>query len=211
MQEWLFNISCAAIGIMIMSSVVIVYAADKQDVNYLPVVEEILSSNLEPEKAFSLQTKELIQLSEHIEQEEQEEVKALPVFTYNGEWSDKDIYLLAKLAMAEAESGSTQCKTLVILSVLNRVKSDSFPDSIQAVIFQCDAEKNVYQFSCISNGRWDKVEPNQDCYEAVSVVKNLEYDYSDGALYFESCEEKENWHSRNLDFLYQCDELRFYK
>lgn len=209
MQKWLFNISCAAISIMIMSSVVIVFASDKQDVNYLPVMEEVKVSNLETEKVFPLQTKELIQLSEHIEKEEQE-AKALPVFTYSGEWSDKDIYLLAKIAMAEAESCSTQCKTLVILSVLNRVKSDLFPDSIQAVIYQCNAESNAYQFSCISNGRWDKVEPNQDCYEAVSVVKNLEYDYSGGALYFESCEE-ENWHSRNLNFLYQCDELRFYK
>lgn len=211
MHKWLFNISCAAIGIMIMCSVVIVFVADKQDVNDLPVVEVVQVPTLETEKAFSLQTKELIQLSKHIEQEEQNEVKVLPVFTFSGEWSDTDIYFLAKIAMAEAESGSIRCKTLVILSVLNRVKSDSFPNTIQAVIYQCDAESNVYQFSCISNGRWDKVEPNQDCYDAVSIVRNLEYDYSDGALYFESCEEKENWHSRNLDFLYQCDELRFYK
>ena len=43
------------------------------------------------------------------------------------------------------------------------------------------------------------------------MVLATEYDYSDGALYFESCAEEENWHSKNLEFLYQSEDLRFYK
>lgn len=63
----------------------------------------------------------------------------------------------------------------------------------------------------VINGRFDKVEPDADCWEAVQVVMEAQYDYSDGALYFESCDDADNWHSRNLDYLYQCGNHKFYK
>lgn len=128
-----------------------------------------------------------------------------PKFTYSRDWDYEDSYLLAKIAMAEAESCNTQTKTLVIMCVLNRVCSDEFPDTIEEVIFQEN------QFSPISDGRWDRVEPNEDCYEAVKIVMEAKYDYSGGALYFESCADKDNWHSRNLEFLYESEGIRFYK
>ena len=137
--------------------------------------------------------------------QKQEAKTYYPEFKYNKDWSENESYLLAKIAMAEAEGCSTQTKTLVIMCVLNRVESDKFPNTIDEVIFQ----KN--QFSPISNGRWDKVEPNEDCYEAVKVVMEAKYDYSDGALYFESCASKDNWHSRNLEYLCESDGVRFYK
>ena len=107
--------------------------------------------------------------------------------------------------MAEAEGESIQGKTLVILVVLNRVHNADFPNTIQDVIF----EEN--QFTPVINGRFDKVEPDADCWEAVQVVMEAQYDYSDGALYFESCDDADNWHSRNLDYLYQCGNHKFYK
>lgn len=141
------------------------------------------------------------------ESEELSEVKAdcYPEFTYSKDWSEEESYLLAKIAMAEAEGCSTQIKTLIIMCVLNRVESDEFPDTIEEVIFQ----KN--QFSPISNGRWDRVEPNEDCYEAVRIVMEAEHDYSEGAMYFENCANEDNWHSRNLEFLYKLEGIRFYK
>ena len=129
---------------------------------------------------------------------------------YDKEFTEDDKYLLAKIAMAEAESQNIQTKTLVIMSVLNRVESDDFPDSILEVIFQNNGK--TYQYSPVMQGdRWWTTEPDEDCYEAVEVVLATEYDYSDGALYFESCAEEENWHSKNLEFLYQSEDLRFYK
>lgn len=128
-----------------------------------------------------------------------------PEFTYSKDWSEEENYLLAKIAMAEAEGCNTQTKALIIMCVLNRVESDEFPNTIKEVIFQ----KN--QFSPIDNGRWDRVEPNKDCYEAVKAVAEAKYDYSGGATYFESCENEDNWHSRNLEFLYKSEEMRFYK
>lgn len=132
-----------------------------------------------------------------------------PAFAYSRDWNSNDCYLLARIAMAEAESESIQAKTLVILTVLNRVQSEDFPNSIEEVIFQC--RKGTYQFSCIGNGRWDRVEPDEECWEAVRVVQEAEYDYSGGCLYFESSTKEDNWHSRNLEYLYQCDSLRFYR
>ena len=93
--------------------------------------------------------------------------------------------------------------------MLNRVLSEEFPDNIHDVIFE--KSNGVYQFSCIGNGRWDAVEPNEDCFEAVSVVQSAACDYSDGALYFETWSDEDNWHSRNLEFLYQSGNIRFYR
>ena len=133
------------------------------------------------------------------------EVDYYPEFTYSKDWSEEESYLLAKIAMAEAEGCNTQTKTLIIMCVLNRVWSDEFPDTIKEVIFQ----KN--QFSPINDGRWDRVEPKEDCYEAVKAVMEAKYDYSGGATYFESCSNEDNWHSRNLEFLYESQGIRFYK
>ena len=139
------------------------------------------------------------------EESSEVEVDYYPEFIYSKDWSAKESYLLAKIAMAEAEGCNTQTKTLIIMCVLNRVWSDEFPDTIEEVIFQ----KN--QFSPIDNGRWDRVEPNEDCYEAVKVVMEAKYDYSGGATYFENCADEDNWHSRNLEFLYESEGIRFYK
>ena len=123
--------------------------------------------------------------------------------------SEDDSYLLARIAMAEAEGCSIQTKVYVILTVLNRVESEYFPDTIKDVIFE--KSNGVYQFTPICDGRWDRVEPNEECWEAVRIVKLLEYDLTKGALFFESCEDEDNWHSRNLEFLLEKDGVRFYK
>lgn len=148
----------------------------------------------------------LITFEPQTEEESSEiEVDYYPEFTYSKDWSAKESYLLARIAMAEAEGCNTQTKTLIIMCVLNRVWSDEFPDTIEEVIFQEN------QFSPIDNGRWDRVEPNEDCYEAVKVVMEAKYDYSGGATYFENCADEDNWHSRNLEFLYESEGIRFYK
>ena len=148
----------------------------------------------------------LVTFEPQTEEESSEiEVDYYPEFTYSKDWSAKESYLLARIAMAEAEGCNTQTKTLIIMCVLNRVWSDEFPDTIEEVIFQEN------QFSPIDNGRWDRVEPNEDCYEAVKVVMEAKYDYSGGATYCENCADEDNWHSRNLEFLYESEGIRFYK
>jgi len=115
----------------------------------------------------------------------------------------EDAYLLAKIAMAEAEDQDTKGKALVIRVVLNRAQDDTFPNSIKAVIYQ------PRQFSPITNGRFDRVEPDDDCWEALRMVEIDHWDESMGALYFES-KSTSKWHRDNLKFLFQYGDHYFY-
>lgn len=126
------------------------------------------------------------------------------------DWDSEDAYLLAKIAMAEAESEGVEGKALVMLVVLNRVWSDDFPDTIEEVIFE-RTSAGGWQFSPMQDGgRWYTTEPDQECYEALELIQIEKWDESQGALYFES-EGKSNWHRENLEFLFQYGNHYFYK
>ena len=114
------------------------------------------------------------------------------------DWDADETYILAKIAMAEAEGEDTEGKALVILIVLNRVWSPQFPGTIEEVI----TEKNA--FSSYSNGRYDMVEPDKDCWAALELVQIEHWDGSRGALYFEKTPDpgESTWHSRNLEMLF---------
>lgn len=120
------------------------------------------------------------------------------------DWGADDAYLLEKIAMAEAEGEDTEGKALVMLVVLNRVWSDEFPGTIHDVIYEDG------QFTPIDNGRFDAVEPDEDCRKAMDLITKGQWDESDGALYFESAG-GDNWHSRNLEFLFQHGNHYFYR
>lgn len=119
------------------------------------------------------------------------------------DWSAEESYLLVKIAMAEAESEDTEGKALVMLVVINRVWDDEFPDTIEEVIYQ------LGQFSSITNGRFDKVEPDADCWAALDLIMLEKWDESMGATYFESKSES-TWHSKHLRFLFQHGNHYFY-
>ena len=118
-------------------------------------------------------------------------------------WSDEEAYLLAKLAMAEAEGEDKTGKALVILTVLNRVESDRFPNTVSKVIYQKNA------FTPVWNGRFDSVEPNAECWTALAMVERG-WDGSQGALYFERTTAASTWHSRNLTKLFEWGNHTFY-
>ena len=125
------------------------------------------------------------------------------------EWSTYETYILAKLAMAEAESEGVEGKALVMLVVLNRVWSDRFPNTIEEVIFQRTGNGG-WQFSPLQEGgRWYTTEPDQECREALELIQVEKWDESQGALYFESAG-KSDWHRRNLEFLFQYGNHYFY-
>lgn len=139
-----------------------------------------------------------------------QEISTHPEFIYSLDISEQDKYLLAKINECEAGNQNIRTRELVILVVLNRVKSDDFPDTIEEVIKE--NHNGVYQFSpLMQGGNWYNTEPTEEAYKAVDNVLNSMYDYSGGALYFESCEDEDNWHSRNLEFLYKSGDMRFYK
>lgn len=123
---------------------------------------------------------------------------------HSRDWDGEDSRILLKIAMAEAEGESVEGKALVMLVVLNRVWSEAFPDSIEAVVFQEN------QFSPVAEGgRYWTTEPDAGCYEALELVMDG-WDESQGALYFESTG-KDGWHSRNLEYLFEYGGHKFYK
>lgn len=136
--------------------------------------------------------------------EPEQPVRALQVTT-------QERYELAKLLMCEAEGESSITKALIAFVVINRVESNQFPDNIHDVIFE--EYNGVYQFSpLLPGGSWNEKEPNEDCYRVVDmiIIGDIE-DTSDDALYFEACSDTDNWHSQNLEYLFDSDNTRFYR
>ena len=126
--------------------------------------------------------------------------------TRSGSGNSYNEYLLARIAMAEAEGESIEGKAMVIRVVLNRKESSAFPDTIEGVIFEDG------QFTPVENGRFERVEPDAECWAALNMVLIDEWDESEGALYFEAIYNgEETWHSENLEYIKTVGNHNFYR
>ena len=112
--------------------------------------------------------------------------------------------MLLGIGMAEAGVESVECIACVMRVVLNRVEAGGFPNDVYGVLHQQN------QFTTVLYGTYGTECPNEKCYEALALVKSG-FDNSQGALYFESFADPDNWHSRNFEFLFKLDTTRFYK
>ena len=65
-------------------------------------------------------------------------------------YSEEDVYWLSRIVHAEAEGESYEGKVAVANCVLNRVKSNDFPNSVYSVIFD---RKYGVQYQPTANGR----------------------------------------------------------
>lgn len=118
--------------------------------------------------------------------------------------SEEDKELLLKIAMAErGDTGCKECMALVICTVLNRVESDRFADTVRGVLYSVD------QFTPVSDGSFAKAEPDEICREALEMVVGG-WNESQGSLFYEWCK-GESWHSQNLKLLFQHCDTRFYQ
>ncbi|MFA7637132.1 MAG: cell wall hydrolase [Monoglobales bacterium] len=93
-------------------------------------------------------------------------------------YTNDEIYWLAKIISCESASEPLKGKIAVGNVVLNRVKSDEYPDTIYSVIFD---KENGYQFQPVANGSINN-EPVQEaylaaklCLEGVNVVEDCMY------------------------------------
>ncbi len=96
---------------------------------------------------------------------------------------DEEIYqgelqLLACVVYAEAGNQDMTGKRLVAGTILNRVDSAAYPDTITEVVYQQG------QFSCVNDGNLDKAFWNvtADCFKAVTA--ELAQRTDDSILYF---------------------------
>lgn len=90
--------------------------------------------------------------------------------------SKDDMELIALITMAEAEGESERGKRLVISTILNRLDSEYFPDSVEEVIYQPG------QFSSVWNGRIDKCHVQSDIYQLVK--EEIKFRTDDEVIFF---------------------------
>ena len=108
-----------------------------------PIAETVVSTSETPEEAFIFSTEESESTEvETVEETPKESEINLRII------SEEEFELLALVAMAEAEDESELGKRLVIDTVLNRVDSPYFPDTITDVIYQ------KHQFTSMWNCRY---------------------------------------------------------
>jgi len=146
-------------------------------------------------------------------------LESYPEITYDRNWTDYEKECLAKIVMAEAEGDSLYVKTLIAFTVINRVQSkgQGFPDTIEEVILQhreLDMYTTIYQYehARMPGGRYHWITPDENAWKAVEIVQNTKYDFSNGALYYESNSNVEDsWSARNLELILEVDSTRFYK
>lgn len=122
--------------------------------------------------------------------------------------SDDDYQVLLRIVQAEAGVCDEKGKILVANVVLNRVKSQEFPDSVRSVVYEPS------QFSSVSDGSINSVKVTEETKECVNRALEGE-DYSDGALYFMnrrgSRSRAVSWFDSHLTYLFRHQNHEFFK
>lgn len=109
-------------------------------------------------------------------------------------FTEQELYWLYQITEAEAGGESFEGKTAVAASILNRVKSSDWPDSIIDTIFQVtydESGKAYYQYSPVLDKRIYSVIPSEDTMKAVHASLNGE-DPSQGAVVFYNPDKTDN-------------------
>lgn len=114
--------------------------------------------------------------------------------------SQEEQLLLQQIALAEAEAEGVGGMCFVMQTVLNRVESDEFPNTIYEVISE-EGQFAAYEKSITR-------EPTNNSRTALELLNILQ---NRGQLYFENDYDKEStWHSRNLTFVFEHFNHKFY-
>lgn len=91
-------------------------------------------------------------------------------------FSDYDRYLMAKAIYAESRGEPFEGQVAIGGVILNRVRSDKFPNTVHGVIYQ------PYAFTAVIDGQIH-LEPNSTAYKAADLaIKG--WDPSEGALFY---------------------------
>ena len=126
--------------------------------------------------------------------------------------SDKEYGILTRIVEAEAGNMDKKSKILVANVILNRMKHEEFPDTVEEVVFQ--NVNGAVQFSPVADGRYYTVKITDSTKESVDRALEGE-DYSEGALYFMersmSAASNVNWFDTCLTKLFKYQSHEFYK
>ena len=165
--------------IILLIAIAIAYCLGKSDGRY----EEYMDSKIIepiPEPTFQEQIKadidkrfnEWVETAKPFIPETIETPVAEEPVPYLIEVTEDDIDLMARVVMSEASVLDFDCKHAIAQTIVNRVRSKKFPNTIKEVVYQ----KN--QYSTQNNGK-----PNADCYAAVQMALKHEV-YPKDMFYF---------------------------
>ena len=116
-------------------------------------------------------------------------------------FTEQESLVLQKIAVAEAGLEGIGGMAFVMQTVINRMESKDFPNTIYDVISESG------EFSTFSNGLYEKAEPTENSKKALELLKILQ---NQGQLYFEITTE-DSWQSMNLERIFTYRNHTFYK
>lgn len=125
--------------------------------------------------------------------------------------TEEDISWLEKLVECESGGLSRDSKSFVVCTILNRVLSDEFPNTVTEVIFDSG------QFTPVSTGKINRITPSDDTISAVKYTLASGIDTTNGALYFGNMVDIEQFNKtafswfNTLDCLFEYEGHTFYK
>lgn len=126
--------------------------------------------------------------------------------------NEREYGILTRIVEAEATNMDAKSKILVANVVLNRMRDERFPDTVEDVVFQ--NVNGAVQFSPIADGRYYSVKVTEATKECVDRALAGE-DYSEGALYFMertmSSPSSVRWFDRALTKLFVYQGHEFYR
>lgn len=117
--------------------------------------------------------------------------------------TEEEQILLQQIALAEARDQGIGGMAFVMQTILNRVESEEFPDTISEVVFE------EGQFATVNDDLYKKYEITENSQKALKLLSVLE---NRGQLYFEAPADKtDTWHARNLTYAFEYEDHIFYK
>ncbi len=124
------------------------------------------------------------------------------------EQTKDDVYWLSRIINAEAGHQSYEGKLAVGNVILNRVKSDKFPDTIKEVIFE--RSNNKAQFTPTTNGAINDT-PNADSMKAAKEVLEGKNVIEDSTYFFNPKTSKGEWIVKNKEYFKTIGSHAFYR
>lgn len=119
--------------------------------------------------------------------------------------TDSEFELLAGIVEAEIGIGDFDAKCNVASAIVNRYRSERFPDSFRGVVSQ--RYNGMYQFETYAKKRYNKVTVTNDTKLAIEYAYEIE-DTVNGATYFHSG--VSYWHQNSLKLVAKDQWHKFY-
>lgn len=125
-------------------------------------------------------------------------------------FTSEEVTMMEYIIQQEVRGASLKHKRIIANVIVNRVNSDTFPDTIEGVLFQKG------QFTSAQNYYNRKYPPDEDTKRAVREVLNRQCDdLSQGALFFYAPrwtgQKTASWFENELDYLFELEGHRFFR